>query len=160
MKLLLSRLTIAFAILALGIAGCSQAVQPTPAPATQVPPEATLTFSGDICTYSGPKSLPGKFNINVVVEGQAETMYGYVLVTIEEGKTIEDLQAWPSTDPPGWLKDQLRDTGPVFGSGNTKQNADMWSNPSFSGGPIFLVCFVDDTTTRKIGALGPIEITK
>ena len=127
--------------------------------ATQGPPEVTVTFSGDTCTYSGSKSLPDKFNINIVVEGQGNTKYGYVLVTLDEGKTIEDLQAWPSSDPPEWLKDQLRDTGPVFGPGNTKQNLD-WSSYESVATPIYFVCFAVDTTTRKIGALGPIEITK
>ena len=121
-----------------------------------VPPEVTLTFSGDTCTYGGPKSVPDKFNINIVVEGQGNTKYGYVLVTLDEGKTIEDLQAWSSSDPPEWLKDQLRETGPVFGPGNTKQNLD-WSSYESVVTPIYFVCFGDD---RKIGALGPIEITK
>ena len=125
-------------------------------PPTEGPPEVTVTFSGDTCTYSGSKSLPDKFNINIVVEGQGNTKYGYVLVTLDEGKTIEDLQAWPSSDPPAWLKDQLRDTGPVFGPGNTKQNLD-WSSYDVVVTPIYFVCFADDT---KIGALGPIEITK
>lgn len=127
---------------------------------TQGPPEATLTFSGDACTYNGPKSLPGKFDLNVVVEGGGETMYGYVITTLMEGKTIEDLQAWPSTDPPAWLKNLLKDTGPVFGSGNAKQNADLFSNAAYAGEPIYFVCFADSPTPRKIGALGPIEITK
>jgi hypothetical protein len=125
-----------------------------------VPPEVTLTFSGDTCAYSGPKSLLGKFNINVVVEGQGNTMYGYILVTLEEGKTIEDLQAWPSTDPPGWLKDAFHNTGPVFVEpGSVKQNIDVWVNAAYAGDPIYIVCFAD-APGRKIGALGPIEITK
>jgi hypothetical protein len=124
--------------------------------ATQGSPEMTITFSGDTCTYSGPKSLPDKFDINIVVEGQGNARYGYVLVTLDEGKTIEDLQAWPSSDPPAWLKDQLRNTGPVFGPGNAKQILD-WSSYESVVTPIYFVCFADD---RKIGALGPIEVTK
>lgn len=124
----------------------------------QEPPEVTITFSGDTCAYSGSKSLPDKFNINIVVEGQGKTMYGYVLVTLDEGKTIEDLQAWPSSDPPEWLKDNLRETGPVFGPGNTKQILD-WSSYESVVTPIYFVCFADNPV-RKIGALGPIEITK
>ena len=122
----------------------------------QEPPEVTITFSGDTCTYSGSNSLPDKFNINIVVEGQGKTMYGYVLVTLDEGKTIEDLQAWPSSDPPEWLKDTLRETGPAFGPGNTKQILD-WSSYESVVTPIYFVCFGDD---QKIGALGPIVITK
>jgi len=120
------------------------------------PPEVTITFSGDSCTYSGSKSLPDKFNINIVVEGQENTKYGYVVVTLDEGKTIADLQAWPSSDPPEWLKDMFTDTGPVFGPGTTKQIFD-WSSYESVVTPIYFVCFGDD---RKIGALGPIEITK
>lgn len=121
-----------------------------------VPPEVTLTFSGNTCAYSGSKSLPEKFNINIVVEGQGNTKYGYVLVTLDDGKTIEDLQAWPSSDPPEWLKDTLRETGPAFGPGNTKQILD-WSSYESVVTPIYFVCFGDD---QKIGALGPIVITK
>ncbi len=135
------------------LTACGQSLSASP---TQGPPEVTITFSGDACTYSGSKSLPDKFNINIVVEGQGKTKYGYVLVTLDEGKTIEDLQAWPSSDPPEWLKDQLRDTGPVFGPGNTKQNLD-WSSHESVVTPIYFVCFGD---YRKIGALGPIEISK
>lgn len=125
-----------------------------------VPPEVTLTFSGDACTYSGPKSLPAKFDINIVVEGQGKTKYGFVVVTLKEGKTIEDLQAWPSTDPPGWLKNILIDTGPVFvESGSMKQNVDLWVNAAYTGNPIYFACLADGPE-RKIGALGPIEITK
>jgi hypothetical protein len=125
--------------------------------------EATLTFSGDTCTYSGPKSLPAKFDINVVVEGQTDTVYGYVIVTLQEGKGIEDLQAWPSTDPPEWLKDQLNDSGPAFGGsfglGPVKQNVDLGVNAAYAGEPFYFVCFAD-APARKIGAAGPIEITK
>jgi hypothetical protein len=144
-------------IILLLLNACGQT--PTAAP-TQSSNEATITFSGDTCTYSGPKSLPDKFDLNVLVEGQGKTKYGFVIVTLEQGKTIEDLQAWPSTDPPGWLKDMLMDTGSAFGSGSMKQNVNLFVKAAYAGDPIYFVCFADDTTTRKIGALGPIQITK
>ena len=149
--------------------GCSPAptAAPTQAPVqapTQAPtqelPQMTLTFSGDTCAYSGPKSIPyGKFIINVVVEGQGKAWYGFVLTTLEEGKTLEDLQAWPSTDPPAWLKAQLMGTGPVFGPGATKKEVDLSSNAGFVGDPMYFVCFADGPV-RKIGALGPVEVVK
>ena len=136
---------------------CSQSPSARP---TQGPPEVTVTFSGETCTFNGPESLPAQFNINVVVEGQGNTKYGYVLATLDEGKTIADLQAWPSTDSPEWLKDFLWDSGPIFGPGsNTKQNVDWSSNASVVDTPVYFVCFADDPV-RKIGALGPIEIAK
>jgi hypothetical protein len=146
-KILIISTCITIFLLLLNACGQSPTVQPT------------ITFSGETCTYSGPKSLSAKFDLNVVVKSQTDTVYGFVIVTLQAGKTIEDLQVWPSVDPPEWLKNMLNDTGPVFASGTTKQNVDLAAYSYYSGDPIYFACFADKPT-RKIGALGPIEISQ
>jgi hypothetical protein len=81
------------------------------------PPNPTLTFhdAGDQCTYSGPNPIPyGEFTVDLVAEQLPEGKnVGYAIITLKEGKTIDDLNAYQSPDPPSWVKHILFDTGPV-----------------------------------------------
>jgi hypothetical protein len=112
--------------------------------------EPTVIFAGDECTYDGPGTVPaGQVSVNWDVEGQPRDLYGLAIVTLHEGKTFEDLDAWPSIGAPSWAR-VLRfaerapdDRSPVV--------ADV------SEGPIFLVCFTADPKA-KIGVLGPLEV--
>jgi hypothetical protein len=142
--------------------GCSQApsAAPTQAP-TQAPPSMTITFSGDTCAYSGPKSIPyGKFTVNMVVEGEGDTTYAFTIVTLQEGKTLADLQAWPSTEPPGFLKvDFLNANSHTVKSGTKKDEIDLTANAAFGDDPFYFVCFAAPPE-RLIGAVGPVDVVK
>jgi hypothetical protein len=66
------------------------------------PPNPTLTFhdAGDQCTYSGPNPIPyGEFTVDLVAEQLPEGKnVGYAIITLKEGKTIDDLNAYQSPD--------------------------------------------------------------
>jgi hypothetical protein len=152
------------------VIGCGPApsVAPIQAPTagqsqapTQEPSQMTLTFSGDTCAYSGPKSIPfGKFTVNLVVEGQGDTTYAFTIVTLQEGKTLADLQAWSSTDRPDFVKvDFLHANSHTVISGNKKDEIDLTANFAFGDDPFYFVCFAGPPE-RKIGALGPVDIVK
>ena len=82
---------------------------PTPAPTvipTDTPPAATeadfgitVTFDGDQCIYHGPERVPAG-QIPIVLDVKDQTVYevyGVGALTVDEGKTIEDIMAWPAT---------------------------------------------------------------
>ena len=120
----------------------------------------THTFYGDACTFKGSESIPyGKIGLNVVVEGQSGSSYGFVIATLEEGKTPKELQDWPSTDPPEWLKTTFYDSNPIYKTGSTTVEIDLTPKTNFGDDPIYFICFATDPV-RKIGAGGPLEIVK
>ena len=112
----------------------------------------TVTFDGDQCVYRGPDEVPaGRIAVILDVEDQKEhEEYGLAVVTLDEGKTFEDLDAWPSTDPPRWV--QLHGLLEEIPQGSRAEMTVI----AFEG-PLFLVCFTAYPITKS-GALGPIEI--
>jgi hypothetical protein len=128
---------------------------------TQEPSQMTLTFSGDTCAYSGPKSIPfGKFTVNLVKEGNADTTYAFTIVTLKEGKTLADLQAGSSPDRPDCVKvDFLNANSHSIKSGSKKDEIDLTANAAFGDDPFYFVCFAAPPE-RKIGAFGPVVVVK
>jgi hypothetical protein len=148
---------IAVALL-LVVAGCSPsaaALPPKPIPLTpQVqPPAMTVAFEGGKCTYAGPKVIqPGEISVTMEVQDRDKQVYAVYLLTLDQGKTISDLDAWPSTDKPAWAQIVAGSESGLAGQRNTFA-------ATVQKGPIYLACF-SKPPEAKIGALGPIEVGK
>lgn len=118
-------------------------------------PAMTVVFDGDVCSYEGPTAIPaGTVDVNCRITGQPRDGYALVVATLDEGKTFEDLDAWPSIDQPPWLT--------LLAFQETQEGAPDDLPPfSFSAGetqgPIFVVCFSREPGA-KVGTLGPIEV--
>jgi hypothetical protein len=147
---------------ACGAPGPTATMVPTPEPAvvpTDTPPapaeadaRITVIFNGHTCAYEGPDKVPaGRISVILDVEDQKEHgAYGLAVLTLVEGKTFEDLDAWPSTDQPPWTKlhGLLHDI---------LQGRRAETTVIASEGPLFVVCFTGYPVTKR-DTLGPIEI--
>lgn len=129
----------------------AQAESATAAPPVTLPAaDMTITFAGETCTYDIPKQLhAGKITVNWIVEPKDHEEFGLAFLTLNNGKTVNDLKAWRGNNPPDWsqlfaLRDALPDS-------RSTVVADVET------GPFYLVCFHADTT---VGVLGPIEVGK
>jgi hypothetical protein len=114
--------------------------------------EITVTFDGDQCAYNGPASVPaGQITVILDVEDQKDyDGYGLAVVTLDEGKTFDDLDAWPSAGQPLWAQLHGLLDGIPQGSRSEMTVA------AFEG-PLFLVCFTA-TPITKTGVLGPVKV--
>ena len=110
-------------------------------------PDMTVTFDGNECTYDGPETVPVG-QITAKIENQSQKMFGLAIVTLDEGKTFEDLDAWPSVDKPPWAELIIFAEAPERGHSIVAVDV--------TKGPIFLVCFTA-YPEAKIGVLGPVE---
>jgi hypothetical protein len=122
-------------------------------------PTLTITVKGGTCTLDSPKTIPnGAFNLNFVSEDDGHKPHGFALVTLDAGKTLQDLVAWPSTDPPEWLTVlDAQETEP--GTYSEAYNLPKDFSVRYNGEPIYFVCFQSNPET-KIGAVGPVEVSK
>jgi hypothetical protein len=111
-----------------------------------------VTFDGDECVYEGPdRVLAGGVPLVLDVEHQTDhPAYGVIVVTLDEGKTFEDLDAWPSTTRPRWI-DTVGDLV------NIPQGTRAETTFRAFEGPLFVVCFTAAPFTKS-GVLGPIEV--
>ncbi len=133
-------------------AACSKATQPA---------DPILTLGDNTCNYSGPNSINyGPITVSVVHTEKKPLYAGFALVTLQNGKTIKDLQAWPSTTPPLWLTD-LEDKGYLQDNRTFSYDLTKYGN-YHPYEPLYLVCFQMNSqgVINKIGAFGPIEVTK
>ena len=124
----------------------------TPAVAADTNTGITLTFEGDQCVYHGPERVPaGQITVTLDVKDQSSgNAYAVFAYTLEEGKTIEDLRAWTSTDSsPLWGHFH----GRVDATGGTSQE----DNIILFRGPLFLSC-ATFPPNQVTDVLGPIEI--
>ncbi len=134
--------------------------------ATAVPPTATtispvtltMTIKDNECTLDGPSTIPhAVLTINAVIDEQKATESGYALGTLKEGKTIEDLKAWPTAVQPDWFN--LIHGVNEFTNGlhtYTYDYTNVATNP-----PLYLVCFNSNPDTgawMKRAAFGPVEL--
>jgi hypothetical protein len=113
--------------------------------------EIRVTFDGDQCACEGPSNFTsGEISVTLDVENQTDhDAYGLAVVTLDEDKTFEDLDAWSSTGQPPWaqlhgLLDEIRQGGRSETTIIVPQK------------PLYLVCFTADPITR-VGVLGPVE---
>jgi 5'-nucleotidase (lipoprotein e(P4) family) len=109
----------------------------------------TVTFAGDKCAMNGPQKMQaGKLNIDWIVEDKNHPLVGLCAITLDAGKTIDDLRSTASADQPPWVQVvRCWDGGP--GSRSTV-------SVDLKKGPNYLVCFSSPTT--YIGPLGPIDV--
>lgn len=134
----------------------AEPVAPTAEPATPAvepePAKITVTFEGGQCIYIGPDEVPaGRITVVLDVEDQTEyEEYGLAVVTLDEGKTFEDLDAWPSTSQPSWAQ--------VHGLlEEVPQGSRAEMTVIALEGPLFLVCFTAYPITKS-GTLGPVQV--
>jgi hypothetical protein len=156
-------------------AGCQPAstpISPTPLPPTTSPvPTATaipftptplstltMTIKDSQCTLDGPATVPHVvLTINLVMDEQTPTESGYALITLKEGKTIEDLKAWPSADQPPWVN--LIHGVHEYTNGIHTYTYDYGNVTTDQ--ILYLACFRAEPDTgviAKIGAFGPIYV--
>ncbi len=135
-------------------------------PSTQTPaqnPTMKLSIIENECSFEYPSTfVNGEFRIQLTLNEKRPTDSGYALVTLDKGKTIEDLKAWPTAEQPVWvfLIDGVHETS--VGTHLYSYDSTEFSKYSqfYTGGPLYLVCFhtnPDTGVTNKIGAFGPIE---
>ena len=124
-------------------------------------PTLTLTINEMECSLDGPMTIPyGEFMIKLVLNEQKPTESGYALARLVDGKTIEDLTAWPTMEQPPWLI-VISGVHEMAGGDHT-YSYDLREIPTYNGEPLFLVCarMTDTGTTAKLAAFGPIEVKK
>jgi hypothetical protein len=153
------RLGVMALVLVVPTAACGSAPQALEAVAAEAAPMRaavsdigiTVTFQGEKCHYDGPERVPaGRFRLTLDVRDQAAyDGYAVVVVTLDEGKTREDLLAWPSANPPPWTHGH----GAVL----VPRGELGWQEVWLYTAPLFLVCFTGDPA-RKTDLLGPIEV--
>ena len=151
MKTQLNQLVIAVVVLFVA-AGCAPSTGALPPKSIQAQsPSMTVTFEGGKCAYAGPKVVQlGEINVTMDVKDRDRQVYAVYLLTLDQGKTISDLDAWPSTDKPAWAQIVGGSESGLAGQRNTFA-------ATVQKGPIYLACF-SKPPEAKIGALGPIEV--
>ena len=92
-------------------------------------------------------SFDGPIIVNWNIENQDREKFGLAIVTLDEGKTFENLDVWPSVDKPPWA------TLVAFAEACPGSLSPMVAD--VTEGPIFLVCFTA-YPEAKIGVLGPV----
>ena len=128
-------------------------------------PILTLTINENKCTFDGPKTIPnGEFTVRLVNNQQNILETGYALITLENDKNLEDLNAWPSADQPPWAVLLVGVHEMTTGTHIYTYDPTLFTqNAAYHGGPYYIVCFCTDPNTGlrvKAGAFGPIEIEK
>ena len=148
--------TIGVFLILLLIIGCAT---PTAAPAI------TLTIIEDKCWVSDLGTAPyGEFRIQLVLKDKPTPESGYALVSLEAGKTFQDLLAWTSAVQPPWV---VRLDGVHEITTETHMYsydpANFYDNAAYHGGPVYLVCMRKNPGSgelENLGSFGPIEIEK
>jgi pyrimidine-specific ribonucleoside hydrolase len=149
-KSILSRMI--FPALILLLVSCSTpSSTPIPPPTpTLAPADMTVTFDGSKCTYDGPQSVPaGEVTVDWAVKNKDHDKFGLAMVTLNEGKTFDDLDQWPSSDPPSWLT--------LINVWETPPDSMIQVSARITNGPFYFVCFYSPPDT-KYGALGPVAV--
>lgn len=127
-------------------------------------PSMTVTFTENGCSYNGPPTIPyGKFTVNWSVNDQKHNKTVLLIVTLAEGKTIDDLKALHSGEAPQWVNILWNDEENAFGSELEKVRSyhhehDLTTLDNYQGQPLYLVCGNEEGTTNT--PQGPIEVKK
>lgn len=112
----------------------------------------TVSMSNGKCALKGSLKVPaGEFGIHFINQDpEKAALLG--IVTIDEGKTLSDLDRWPYAYPPGWV--QLVRKGELDPVKETLLTAEVKDKP------LYLVCidgYPGGFPISKIGVMGPIE---
>ncbi|MCL4560866.1 MAG: nucleoside hydrolase [Chloroflexi bacterium] len=111
----------------------------------------TVTTQDGVCTLAGLTQVPaGMVDVKLIDRDIAKDA-GLAIVTLDEGKTLADVEAWPSTDPPPWIQ--------LLGFIEVNPGKELTQNFELKDKPLYFFCF-DKPPERKIGGLGPIEAVK
>jgi regulation of enolase protein 1 (concanavalin A-like superfamily) len=116
----------------------------------------TVIINGDQCSYDGPEKVPAKGTFTLKLENPKPTTgLGFGIVTLAEGKTLEDLKTLTTVlDLPKWITVLSR-----FGrteAGMWTHDFDWTANSAYQGEPIYIVCVNRPTV---LAVFGPIEVT-
>jgi pyrimidine-specific ribonucleoside hydrolase len=115
-------------------------------------PNVTVTFAEDKCMHKVAQPLPlGQIGIDLIVQDQHHDKFGLAVLTLDQDKSIKDLEAWTSTDQPPWS--QLVAFYEAAPGSRSTVTAEV------EEGPIYFVCFTA-YPEQIIGALGPIEVER
>jgi hypothetical protein len=113
----------------------------------------TVTFAGGTCTLDGLQPVPAGTTLVIYwnLEDTNYTLPGLCLLTVDEGKTLADLEAAPGYPQPSWVH-LVTDCWPNPDGLATTVRAVLYT------GPVYIACFRSET--KKIGVLGPIEVVE
>ncbi len=116
----------------------------------------TLTFTVNGCAYDGPDNVDEVFDLDWIVQESDHPGFVYAVVTLDPGKSVEDLASIPAEDPaPTWVHKLSYDS--ALSPGTYHKSLDLSTNAAFREGPIYIVCIFTDEA-RAIGAVGPIKV--
>jgi hypothetical protein len=123
--------------------------------AGEVGSELTLTFTPQGCNYEAPKKLDPAFTIDWVINDSTDQEYVYILLTLTEGKSKGDLEAWlkKSTEHPAWANILSYNISGI-GRQTISKAHDLTSNASYDGSPVYIICSIGD----QLFVEGPIKI--
>jgi len=144
MKTKLLKLSAAF-VLAVVAIGCTS-TSSTP----------TVTINGDQCSYEGPKKIYAKGTFILKIENpKPSTGMGFGIVTLAEGKTLENLETVTTVAVlPEWIT-RIDRFGGSTEAGTWTYDFDWGSNGAYHGGSIYIVCVNRPTV---LAVFGPIEV--
>ncbi len=117
----------------------------------------TLTFTPQGCLVETKHILDPEFSVDWVIQDDATQEYVYVLLTLDDGRNRDDLEAWlhKSTEHPTWatiLGYNITNEG-----GKTiSQKHDLSANAFFDGNPLYIICSIGD----RLFVEGPIKMSK
>jgi hypothetical protein len=115
----------------------------------------TVTFGGNQCSYNGEKSVAaGEVSFTVVDENQ-DLDAAMIVLTLDKGKTIEDLKALP----PNTGEDPLWSHRVGEANRHVRPGERYTFKATIKKGPIYLICF-SGSPELITGVLGPIEVIK
>ena len=127
-------------------------------PPTAVPPTATaeplplltITFRNGTCEYEGPASIESfKARLKIVDQEEDSMVAGGTtvsIITLEEGKSLEDLKSWPEHYNPQWAT--------IFATKGLDENELVGEFDVYlPEETIYISCFDDDV---KVGVQGPV----
>jgi len=127
------------------------------------PSSLTLTYKEGQCTLDGPKKIPNEsFTFKLVLEEDQYPEYGFMLITLAEGKTLEDLRSQPqNTGKPDWVNNIISDDHGI--PGTYTYTIDLNQNATYKGEPIYILCGFrkeGDAEATMFAQLGPFEVKK
>jgi hypothetical protein len=115
----------------------------------------TITFRDNQCTYDGAKSVvSGEVSFTMVDKNQ-DFDAAMIVLTLDEGKTIEDLKALP----PNQGEDPLWSHRVGEADRHVHPGERYTFKATIETGPIYLICFSGSPELIS-GVLGPIEVKK
>jgi inosine-uridine nucleoside N-ribohydrolase len=131
-------------------------------PASELPPPGekgsafemgSFYISYKTCSYDGAMEVPpGNLSLEFIAEPKMAVDNALAILTLDEGKTYADLQAWYTCDQPPWS------TLVSFHETNNAQAETTSIEFNMREGPIYLICFSGPDPCDLFNVLEPIEV--